>query len=302
MLQSFKIPNSDTAREEKGERVVHHTYYFLALILSQLSAIQLYPKPQRKEEPQVSCVNFMLFSERLPLRSAGSGDMDVRRLSASCHFRHTKNGTKRNSSKRPRCCSNENNHMINIKMMINLVLLYVSLSEVSVMAYSSGGPSSFPPRTKPPPLNNKLEPLKQATSLNIVPLQSSSTRYFTSVGVLPPLPRVEDQKSNTNRRIRSKKKNSKDTIATSPQGQGDVSVTYTNNPKVVTDWLDQNLPKNEGCVIGFDVEVSQIYSYLRTLCSQLESPSYLTCLLPSNLLVLTFSLPLIRAGFQPLFS
>ena len=217
----------------------------------------------------------MLLIERLPLISASRGDVDGIRPSASCHFRHTKNGTKRNSSKRPRCSSDKNNHMINIKMMINLVLLYVSLPEVSVVAYSSGGPSSFPPRTTtaqtPPPLNNKLEPQQQATSLNMVPLQSSSTRYFTSVGVLPPLPRVEYQKSNTNRRIRSKKKNSKDTIATSPQGQGDVSVTYTNNPKVVTDWLDQNLPKNEGCFIGFDVEVSQIrYSYLRTLCSQLN--------------------------------
>jgi hypothetical protein len=80
----------------------------------------------------------------------------------------------------------------------------------------------------------------------------SSNRYFTDKGVLPPLNGVglTNLVSNQTSEIY--------TTDTSSYLSGlgpSVPVTYTNDPKTVYRWMSDNLP-NEGCTLGFDVEVS----------------------------------------------
>jgi hypothetical protein len=123
--------------------------------------------------------------------------------------------------------------------LISLIALICCCSSPLALAYSSGAGGEVPFRRRQPS-KKKME---------MVPLQSSSTRYFTSIGRLPPLPTYE--------------KNHKSSSIQMQDEEEFVSVTYTNNPKVVTEWLDQNLDRRpEGCVLGFDVEVSKLI-YLR---------------------------------------
>jgi hypothetical protein len=60
-------------------------------------------------------------------------------------------------------------------------------------------------------------------------------RYFLVKQMLPPLQR--------------------DDVLTTLSGYGEsIPVVYTNSPKGVSAWLEENIP-NGGCTIGFDVEV-----------------------------------------------
>jgi hypothetical protein len=80
---------------------------------------------------------------------------------------------------------------------------------------------------------------------------SRNGRYFVRTGILPPLTPVAT--------IARLPKPSNDTMIAqalfSSVEVGNIPVTYTNNPRVVDDWLCENLPIDGG-VIGFDIEVS----------------------------------------------
>jgi hypothetical protein len=82
-------------------------------------------------------------------------------------------------------------------------------------------------------------------------------RYFTQTGILPPLTTVTHLQHN--RAFTNITDLEEVATITSPSiASCGVPVTYTNNPRVVDDWLLQHLPYG-GSIIGFDVEVS--YSY-----------------------------------------
>jgi hypothetical protein len=89
----------------------------------------------------------------------------------------------------------------------------------------------------------------------VVPHITSNGRYFVQTGILPPLAPVST--------ITSLSLPSNDTSAAtiarvvsySDVACGNVPVTYTNNPRVVDEWLCRNIPY-DGCVVGFDIEVS----------------------------------------------
>jgi hypothetical protein len=86
-------------------------------------------------------------------------------------------------------------------------------------------------------------------------------RYFTQTGFLPPLPAqfstvVVSNNKPTNSTddsfpLLKRKQNNKSKIIIGKS----IPVTYTNNPRVVDDWLCRNLPY-DGSIIGFDIEVS----------------------------------------------
>lgn len=85
--------------------------------------------------------------------------------------------------------------------------------------------------------------------------EMSSTRYFTDKGLLPPLS-LRQKASNQTTISSSDSPSTLYTTGTSVPLQGcSVPVTYTNDPKSVYRWLSDHLPY-EGCIIGFDVEVS----------------------------------------------
>jgi hypothetical protein len=75
---------------------------------------------------------------------------------------------------------------------------------------------------------------------------STSSRYFTQEGLLPPLALSAMCPSNQ----------TTDTMpyTESPHGRS-IPVVYTNDPNSIYRWLSNNLPI-EGCTMGFDTEVS----------------------------------------------
>ena len=78
------------------------------------------------------------------------------------------------------------------------------------------------------------------------------SRYFAVQQMLPPLSR--DMASFENSTV---------TLPYSSSHGEPLPVVYTNNPKVVTQWLSNHIPSSDG-ILGFDVEVSCI----RTTCSE----------------------------------
>jgi hypothetical protein len=65
------------------------------------------------------------------------------------------------------------------------------------------------------------------------------SRYFAQESMLPPLPRIDVDNS----------------VIPSRESDRDLSVLYTNDPKMVSRWLSDNIG-NDGCTLGFDLEVS----------------------------------------------
>ena len=93
----------------------------------------------------------------------------------------------------------------------------------------------------------------------------SSTRYFTDKGLLPPLRGRGLQPLATNQTSETTPYTDRSSVLSLRHGSG-VPVTYTNDPKSVYRWLSDNLPY-EGCIVGFDVEVSMSSSaYFNCLC------------------------------------
>ena len=90
-----------------------------------------------------------------------------------------------------------------------------------------------------------LQVLIHADAMAIFMSKSSTNRYFTHQGVLPPLPLAELPSSPSNSTI----------IPYSVSETSVVPVTYTNDPKTVYLWLTENLPL-DGCILGVDLEVS----------------------------------------------
>lgn len=85
----------------------------------------------------------------------------------------------------------------------------------------------------------------------------SSTRYFTDKGILPPLNCLGVPLNQTYQ---------DDTIPYTDTSSrlcyegSSVPVTYTNDPTSVYRWLSDHLPY-QGCIIGFDIEVSNLAVY-----------------------------------------
>ena len=86
---------------------------------------------------------------------------------------------------------------------------------------------------------------------------SCNGRYFTQTGILPPLTTVTTAKRQQLHGFNNCTElgGVATAVAMPSFVSSGVPVTYTNNPKVVDNWLVENLPY-DGSIIGFDVEVS----------------------------------------------
>jgi hypothetical protein len=67
------------------------------------------------------------------------------------------------------------------------------------------------------------------------------SRYFAQESMLPPLPRIDDE----------------NTITPARESDRSLPILYTNDPKMVSRWLSDNIETN-GCTLGFDLEVSTV--------------------------------------------
>jgi hypothetical protein len=74
-------------------------------------------------------------------------------------------------------------------------------------------------------------------------IRRESSRYFTVQQTLPPLSRHMASFANHT-----------EILPYSSHGES-LPVTYTNNPKIVSQWLSNHVPDSNG-ILGFDVEVS----------------------------------------------
>jgi hypothetical protein len=74
------------------------------------------------------------------------------------------------------------------------------------------------------------------------------SRYFAQESMLPPLLRIDVDVDVDN--------------SVTPTRESDryLSVLYTNDPKMVSRWLSDNIG-TDGCTLGFDLEVSSIVLY-----------------------------------------
>jgi hypothetical protein len=82
------------------------------------------------------------------------------------------------------------------------------------------------------------------------------SRYFAQESMLPPLPRIDVDNS----------------VIPSRESDRHLSVLYTNDPKMVSRWLSDNIG-NDGCTLGFDLEVSNVLcgcSFILSLCLACE--------------------------------
>ena len=86
---------------------------------------------------------------------------------------------------------------------------------------------------------------------------SCNGRYFAQTGILPPLTTVTNAKRQHLHGFRNVTEfgTSQQQVSMPDIVSSGVQVTYTNNPKVVDEWLVENL-SYDGSIIGFDVEVS----------------------------------------------
>jgi len=110
-------------------------------------------------------------------------------------------------------------------------------------------PSSPKQQLSTKPIEKTSPPTKQRYAF----LTNPKDKHFAATGTLPPLPPSIDilkhpfppMTSNTDESYSSPLLHK---IAPTP-----VSVTYTNDPKVVDEWLCQHVPY-DGCFLGFDIE------------------------------------------------
>lgn len=86
--------------------------------------------------------------------------------------------------------------------------------------------------------------LPKADGMVLFGKRRESSRYFAIQQTLPPLSRHMASFYNHT-----------ETLPYSSHCES-LPVTYTNNPKVVSQWLSNHIPSSNG-VLGFDVEVSQ---------------------------------------------
>ena len=87
--------------------------------------------------------------------------------------------------------------------------------------------------------------------------RTSNNRYFTQHSILPRLDKMESSWSFSNETT-SLPTTTATTTSTVPYSEytgREIPVVYTNDPKSVYSWFTENLSTN-GCVVGFDVEVS----------------------------------------------
>ena len=74
-----------------------------------------------------------------------------------------------------------------------------------------------------------------------IALSSSSrreTRYFTQELELPPLPSMQTGINN--------------------EYTKSIPLVYTNDPKIVSNWLGEQISSHGGCILGLDVEVGYV--------------------------------------------
>jgi hypothetical protein len=69
------------------------------------------------------------------------------------------------------------------------------------------------------------------------------SRYFAQESMLPPLPRIDVDGDNS--------------VTPTRESDRGLPVLYTNDPKMVSRWLSDNIETN-GCTLGFDLEVSTV--------------------------------------------
>ena len=85
---------------------------------------------------------------------------------------------------------------------------------------------------------------------------SRVNRYFTYESTLPPMASIADHGLNETANITPSSAESQDRI---------IPITYTNDPRSVLDWCDENLYHDSAGILGFDTEVSyRIYYALPT--------------------------------------
>jgi hypothetical protein len=106
----------------------------------------------------------------------------------------------------------------------------------------------------------------QIHALSLRPSSRRETRYFSQQLVAPPLAPLADMSN----------------IESSHHQE--LPILYTNDPRVVSQWLQEHVDRN-GCVLGFDVEVCSIiivviailwYSmYGRPIGTVYRSPAYI---------------------------
>jgi hypothetical protein len=77
------------------------------------------------------------------------------------------------------------------------------------------------------------------------------SRYFAQESMLPPLLRIGVDGDNS--------------VTPTRESDRDLSVLYTNDPKMVSRWLSDNIGTN-GCTLGFDLEVSTCCRIVRRFC------------------------------------
>ena len=88
-----------------------------------------------------------------------------------------------------------------------------------------------------------FQPSADALSSPAQPRRETASRYFTEYFEYPPLERCSssDMNNEVNRVVMTR---------------ANLPVLYTNDPKSVSHWLSDNVPRS-GCTLGFDMEVSQ---------------------------------------------
>lgn len=74
--------------------------------------------------------------------------------------------------------------------------------------------------------------------------KSREARYFTKSCLVPPLEHIEQFANST-------------TLHCDEINTGALPVVYTNDPKTVSEWLNEHVVPAENCVVGFDLEVRQ---------------------------------------------
>jgi len=84
-----------------------------------------------------------------------------------------------------------------------------------------------------------------ALSLPAQPRREAASRYFTEYFEFPPLERCTTDSSSSNINQKGNR------VMKRPN----LPVLYTNDPKSVSHWLSDNVPRS-GCTLGFDMEVS----------------------------------------------
>jgi hypothetical protein len=75
------------------------------------------------------------------------------------------------------------------------------------------------------------------------------SRYFAQESMLPPLPRIDVE----------------NTVTPARESDRSLPVLYTNDPKLVSRWLSDNI-ETDGCTLGFDLEVSKTF-HPSSVCS-----------------------------------